>query len=75
MDAAAVYSCSGIAIVFLLDSFSVLMPYITECDGPKHSASTQACTTHSHPITHKPASQPGKHMKVMVQLGKRVKII
>lgn len=52
MEAHAVYSCSGSAIVFsstlhLLDSFSIWMLHITERDGAKPAASSQICTTHS----------------------------
>ncbi len=63
MGAPAVYSCSGIAIVFFsstLHSFSIWMLYISECDGAKPPASTQTCTTlsahHQLPTT-QPASQ------------------
>lgn len=56
MDVPAVYSCSGIAIVFsstshLLDSFSVWMMHITECDGAKHQTCTTQSTQHQLPTT------------------------
>lgn len=82
MDAPAVYTCSGIAIVFFFPTHTALTGFIfcvdaavTECDGTKPAARAQTRTAreHSAPISHDPASQPGKRMKVMVQLGKEGK--
>lgn len=61
--------------LYLLDSFTIWMLHLTECDGAKPPASPQTWTTHStqHQL---PTTRPVREsMKVMVQLGKRVKII
>lgn len=59
----------------LLDSFSAWMlpwPNVT-ARKPAARAQTRTAREHSAPISHDPASQPGKRMKVMVQLGKEGK--